>query len=262
MKVLVFGCGPAGLMAVHGAVVAAEGKIEVDVVSKHRKSHMYGAQYLHVPIPGMSDPNQWVIVDYMLRGSLDNYRRKVYGPLWDGTVSPGEMTRTHRAWNISTTYDNLWAFYQSRVTDMVVHPADVRQAIDSGKYDLIINTIPKDALCHAGHQFRSRTIKAAGSGPGVDIPYTDCPPNTVLCNGADSPTWYRMSNIFGQMTVEWPQEINPPIPHAEVRKPLDNNCDCWPEIHHMGRYGSWRKGVLSHQAYHDAYNLVSTAVHA
>lgn len=262
MKVLVFGCGPAGLMAAHAVNMATEGMGEVHIASKKRKSTMYGAQYLHRPIPGITNSEDFVVLNYWLRGEIRDYRRKVYGPMWDGQVSPDTLPRVHRAWNISTTYDKLWARYEDHIHDMTLRPSDVREAIDVGGYDLILNTIPLKVLCPEGHTFQSRFIKAAGSAPdlGIDIPYNDCEPNSVLCNGNEVPTWYRMSNVFGMKTVEWPDTVNPPLSHSRVEKPIKHNCTCWPEVKMLGRYGSWTKGVLSHQAYFDTYNLITTAV--
>ena len=36
---------------------------------------------------------------------------------------------------------------------------------------------------------------------------------------------------------------------AAVRKPLTTDCNCHPDWLHVGRYGRWTKGVLSHDAY-------------
>lgn len=250
MKVAVLGCGPAGLMA--AMAIKLNGDTPV-IFSKKRKSHLFGAQYLHAPIPGVTDREDHVTVEYMLRGHVDDYRRKVYGNNWDGTVSPEDLSDDHEAWDIRETYDRLWTMFESSILDFAIDPIAVAALDKDREHQLIVNTIPLNELCRQGHQFRGTEIVAAGDAPelGVNVgQYYHCPPDTVICNGEDSPTWYRISNIFGHTTVEWPSDINPPLTScARVTKPTSTNCDCWPHILNVGRYGSWTKGVLSHTAF-------------
>lgn len=249
MKVAVLGCGPAGLMAAHAAASLG---VPTVVMSRKRKSPLYGAQYLHAPIPNVTDRDARVTVDYRLVGSVDDYRRKVYGRWWDGTVSPEDLEEEHEAWDIRSTYDRLWDMYQDAIVDVDVDGPSVKKVQEH--FDLVVNTIPLNSLCmNPSHVFKSQEIMAAGDAPDLGIQlnrmYT-CPPNMVVCNGEDSPLWYRMSNIFGHMTVEWPGGSNPPVSTAAVvRKPISNNCDCLPGVLLAGRYGSWTKGVLSHDSY-------------
>ena len=269
MRVAVLGAGPAGLMscaALHDTRVIDDLVIFAD---RNRPSRMYGAQYLHAPIPHYTPtvldqavPN----VAYRLQGTSDDYRRKVYGPMWDGTVSPEDLEESHPAWDLRETYHRLWDDFGSEVEEMLMDPAGMSFLTSGntryGKFDLIISSIPKPAVCPKGHQFKSAQIWAAGEAPelGITLPYK-CPEFTVICNGDDEPSWYRMSNIYGRTTVEWPEWIRPPLPHvASVIKPLENNCDCWPDVLHVGRYGKWEKGVLTHNAYEDVVNRVKTSV--
>lgn len=250
MKIAVLGCGPAGLMAVHG-VRAVRPEADVAIFSKARKSHMFGAQYLHEPIPGLEARK--TTVDYQLRGSMDDYRRKVYGPKWDGKVSPDDYIGEHDAWNIRDAYDQLWSLYGDWVNDVQIDPAGVRALYDDHKFDLVVNTIPLDILCHRGHSFGAVEIVAAGDAPEHGVKVSSmyhCPYDTVVCNGESAPSWYRMSRIFDYTTVEWPGGLKVPVNSAaNVVKPTFNNCDCWPDMLKVGRYGSWTKGVLSHEAF-------------
>lgn len=106
-KALILGCGPAGLMAAHAAALR---NYDVVIVSKKRKSEMFGCQYLHQPIPLVSkgDP---VDVEYRLQGSIKDYRTKVYGDRPNVAVSPETLETDHKAWNIREAYDSLWAMY-------------------------------------------------------------------------------------------------------------------------------------------------------
>src|SRR3982751_4431903 len=104
LKAAVLGCGPTGLLAVHGMVRSAMSlggiELEIRVYSTKRKSPLYGCQYLHEEIPGLNADvmNVW----YGLRGSVEDYRAKVYDSEGadDVAVSPQLMETSHQAWNI------------------------------------------------------------------------------------------------------------------------------------------------------------------
>jgi hypothetical protein len=262
MRVAVLGCGPAGLMAAHAAKIMGA---RVDIYSRRRKSELFGCQYLHIPIPGMTDVAP-VSVRYMVHGDVDAYRRKVYGDFWNGEVSPEDLVGEHEAWDIRRTYDKLWNEYgqYTRGTNLSAGWLGNFMTVDSHKYDAIISSVPRNILCEADHEFTSQQVWAMGDAPerGIFVP-DRLTENTVVCNGLDNPAWYRAARVFGYSTLEWPWEaplkadIGQYEP-SEVSKPLDHNCDCWPEVIHVGRYGKWQKGVLSHTAYQDVMDALLT----
>lgn len=262
MKIMVLGCGPAGLMAAQAALDAtreAQMPLEIAIASKRQKSPLYGAQYLHKPIPGITptDVEYVAQIDYQLMGDAGDYRRKVYGSNWDGKVSPEDLAEPHLGWDIRETYDCLWDRWLGCVTDTLVDATWINENTEDA--DLVINSIPRKDICQRKHMFGWQEVWAAGDAPdlGIRIPYS-CPANTVVCNGEDSPAWYRMSNVFGHKTVEWPGSIQmvPVKTAARVGKPTYHDCDCWPNILHVGRFGTWEKGVLSHTAYDNTYSRV------
>lgn len=257
VKVLVLGCGPAGLMAVHAASMLGH---DVVCVSKARKSFMKGAQYLHAPIPlATARPTEPFTVSYELRGSSSAYREKVYGRDYDGTVSPEDLTESHDGWDIRETYDWLWETYGSFVfdDDDLGAVGRIPAVLNWAQADVVISTIPAPLLCQKNkmHLFNEAKI---WSTSGVDDLWGEqCPDNTVICNAEDSPAWYRLARIQGHMTVEWPHSRKPPIPGLhEVSKPLSTTCTCFRDIVRMGRYGRWQKGVLSHEAFFQTLELL------
>jgi hypothetical protein len=255
MRVAVLGCGPAGLVAAHGALMA--GAEDVRIFSKKRKSELFGAQYLHAPIPGATGKAP-IDIAYELRGTIDGYRQKVYGLKDDVEVSVETLSEFHPAWDLRDTYNYLWECYSSYVVDVEIRAHDATFGPKLG-CDLVLSTIPATALCFGEHTFGYEEIWAAGDAPerGTFVPYS-APKRTVVCNGEESPAWYRISNIFGHQTVEWPGDIDqPPVEGvARVRKPLHNNCDCHPDIVRLGRYGAWTKGILVHDVYAGAQMAV------
>lgn len=248
LNVLILGCGPAGLIAAH----AASGHKEVDnvrILSKPRKSHMLGAQYLHEPIPGV--PSEQFEINYKLLGEVAIYREKVYGRQWDGIVSPEDFIGKHPAWDIREAYDWLWATYGEYVAQYDVTPMALRQTLGAIDPHITISTVPGPLLCAEGHHFAASNIWSS------DMAIQHTPADTVVCNGDWDYGWYRASTIRGHSNTEWPDQRKPPItPLWGVTKPLKNNCDCFPNVRRMGRYGKWEKGVLSHNAYAETLAVI------
>lgn len=252
--VLILGCGPAGLMA---AAAAEEAGYDFKIVSKKRKSEMYGAQYLHAPIPGFSADMSFD-VKYILQGTADAYRRKVYGDA-RVSVSPEDLAEDHPGWDIRSTYDLLWARYVDHIENFdfdgpLVLNSFVNEVLRQGNYSHFISTVPAPLLCmNPSHAFPSQKVWAIGDAPerGIFCPITAANLNEVICSGENT-SWYRTANILGYRTAEWPERKRPPIEGVSlVNKPLDTNCDCLPVVHRLGRYGKWQKGVLSHTAYYE-----------
>jgi hypothetical protein len=255
MKVAILGCGPAGLVAAHTAIGLGH-KVTI-FTNRVIPSRLMGCQYLHAPITGYGDVPS-VRVSYRLNGTPEGYRAKVYGPDWDGKVSPEDFIGQHDAWDIRETYRRLWwdLFVRGDIP-IVVH--DVKQGnVGPAEWnDKIISSIPATALCLSGHLFRSHAIYAAG-----DKSHNGSKVNEIICDGTAGTDWYRKANVFGYETTEWPAQLFehetnagvlaqiqafPPKWSVRVTKPLSTECTCHPEVIRVGRYGSWAKSVLVHQ---------------
>lgn len=266
MRIAILGCGPSGLIAAHAALAHFDGEHQINIFSLKRPSPIYGAQYLHQPIPGVPLAADPTVIRYVMRGTPESYLTKVYGEKWDGTISDDLRDQAHVAWDLRGTYEWLWKTYEPLIQE-VTFPSDpgyIMEAIDTitSQVDLVVNTIPRPALCvnRGRHQFKSTEIWAAGdsdAGP-CPIPGRD---NIIEYNGDEFPSWYRVSKMFGFTTAEWPGHINrPSIPGtARIRKPLAHSCDCLPWVHHLGRMGRWQNGRLSHHVYADMVELITLA---
>lgn len=273
LKVAILGCGPAGLFAAHAA---AQAGAEFTIFSKPRKSFMRGAQYLHKPIPGLTGDS--FDVTYELWGSVEGYRRKVYGEMEDILVSPETLVGTSPAWDIREAYDNAWDLYADpHDLSRSIVPVDFETGHDgvfldtmSGEYDLVISSIPAWLLCrNAEHSFESTTVWATeGLKRPREMGFHDSDGHTlrdnlVVCSGDSDDWWYRQSRIHGWENTEFPQDRKPVAPQGvrvhQVTKPVRTSCDCHPDIVRVGRYGQWKKGVLTHDAYDDAVRAIVAA---
>lgn len=269
-SVAIFGIGPSGLAAAQ-AVVNTTGTLPNLFADRRRKSELHGCQFLHKPIPLTGDIPE-TRVNYQMQGDPGDYRVKVYGPNWHGSISPDSYTGVQQAWDIRATYDALWNRFLTPIETGNGRPIELfsqwdinarslaeREAELRDRFDLIFSTIPLPALClrRDEHQFVAQEIWAMGEAPTQEVPI-DALDDTVICNGNRYPSWYRLSRIFGHTTAEWSTE-GPKPPYENVRKvvkPLWTDCDCFPWIDRVGRYGAWMKGVLVS----DVYELVSLRV--
>lgn len=255
MRVAILGCGPAGMFAAHAAAQLGH---DVTILSKPRKSYMRGAQYLHRPIPGLSGyPFK---VDYRLEGSVEGYRDKVYGDLSDVQVSPETLTGVADAWDIREAYDAAWERYGHRVVNWDANAPGAFSQLAHMGFELIISTIPAKLLCHdPAHEFVSQMIWSTDyiryRGAFLNDETGTIDDNIVICSGDPDDWWYRVSRIHGWENTEYPHNHKPNTDRVwEVEKPILTDCNCFPTIHREGRYGAWKKGVLSDSAY---YNTIA-----
>ncbi len=253
--VVVFGCGPAGLIAAWAVEQAGHNPV---ILSRKEKSVIPGSMYLHEPIPGISPPYPENTVLYTRIGTAEGYALKVYG---DETRETGwqNYATIYPSWNVQAVYDSLWFHYEDKIEDFNVGIGNLHQLIKDERK--VISTIPSPHFCHNNsHSFNSSPywIKT------LPTPQEDKSRDVVVYNGLDSDPWYRWSILSGICSIEYPfgpDEHKDPTFWwdatssdiiKEGRKAIDNNCDCWPEVVRAGRWAEWRHGVLLHDAYHTA----------
>lgn len=235
------------------------------IYSKKQKSKLFGAQYLHERIPGLLCGPE-ICVSYELRGSPEEYRHKVYGDVWDGTVSPEDFLEEHSAWDLRAAYNDLWFRYGGEVTDVDFSncwPGGMdKRSFD--KADLVISTVPRTIWDSNNSHFERSTIWAVGDSDYERVHLHRPFPFSVVCDGTKENKWYRVSNIFGYCTMEWPQWWNSPFasvtPPARgavmVTKPLRYTGSAAQDFIHLGRYAQWEKGVLTSDVFKEAMKVL------
>src|SRR5262245_15995908 len=75
IRVVVLGCGPAGLLAAHAASLYG---CDVRILSIRQPSIISGAQFLHEHIPGVTGDIDGHVL-FMKAGTAGGYAKKVYG---------------------------------------------------------------------------------------------------------------------------------------------------------------------------------------
>jgi len=228
------------------------------ILSKKQKSSIYGAQYLHQPIPGLSSQRPAGQIRTIRVGEAAGYAQRVYGNAQH--VTSWEKVRPLAdAWDLRKTYDAAWEQFKNSIADITLGPHDIAEY--TANFDLVISTIPLWAICTNPkmHRFNSVPILVKKDiGPEEVIKTKH--PNWVVYNGSTGPAdWYRASSIFGHTSVEArsiPALMNKA--HWESGfKVVSTNCDCHPNVVRAGRMGKWTGGVLTHHAFATTIEVLS-----
>jgi hypothetical protein len=254
--VAVLGAGPAGLMAAHAVGLCGR---PLSVHSSPQKSQLGGAQYLHYSVPYLTPVEPERVITNRLTGTPDQYKYKVYGidPMKVPThVSAMEITDGEQigVWDLSKAYNTLWDWFEGSINSATVTP----QWLDehANEFELVISSVPAPALCRRPdiHRF---TYQEVWVDPN---PALFLPEDTIQYNGDNEPSWYRASNIGGTAGgTEWSANgRKPPLPGLVlIKKPITHNCDCFPDVFRVGRYGQWMKGVLTHDAFFETGRMLT-----
>jgi hypothetical protein len=248
VKVIILGCGPAGLLAAHAARQAA---LDTTIYSIKEKSVMPGAQFLHEPIPGVTSATPDASAMFIKVGPKAGYAQKVYGSPDAPTSWDGYPAGERPIWSMGAAYDTLWELYNDLIVDADLNRFDIESLTVENPDALMISTIPAWILCQTGrHVFRSKSV-------WIRSRQTDTETNCVVYNGNPLIGYYRASNLFGWEATEFGHQVPGAL---KGEKPLGTDCDCQPEIHRLGRFGTWSKGVLIHHAYSGAKELIVNEV--
>ena len=244
-KVVILGCGPAGLLAGHAA---RQYGADVTIISLRQKSRIHGAQFLHRQIEGLSP--KFANLVFKKVGEKSIYAHKVYQDKekecsWD-KFQEGVVI----AWSMRDVYDQLWELFEHDIVDASATPEYLDKLEGSG-YDLLISTIPARHLCEQeDHVFVGKSIWIQ-NGNGIE--FQDKNPNIIIYSGTWNNSWYRYSSLFGHSFFEFGHHRQFA---AKGIKPLEHDCDCRPRWTRMGRFGKWERGVLVHHAYEETIDAL------
>jgi hypothetical protein len=267
MKVAVLGCGPAGLLAAHAAVITGN---EVEVFSRTEKSHIHGAQYIHEPIVKLTVgvPSR---ISYAKIGGPEGYAEKVYLDRDHPTSWDHFPTGDHPAWPMGGLYALLWSHYSHLIRGCEIDSDGLRTFMESGVFDLVFCSVPRNLLCEhtvhgpdeIAHEFKSAGVVFE---PDCKVGNLD---NVVVYSGRESEDWYRTSRLFGHAWTEYGASLfvgeNLPDDWLVGLKPTTTDCTCFNEYEDLvriGRFGRWEKTILVTDAFNQAMRALNPTRHA
>lgn len=249
--VTILGSGPAGLLA---AFAAEQKGCEVKIVSDGKPSNVAGAQYLHVPIPGLTDGVRPSMITYTKVGDMDGYAQKAYGEPGAQVSWETFVVGDYPSWNLRRFYEQLWDRYQNRVEARHLEPNDIDEICqwDRGP---VFSSIPLHTICKdkIAHEFRGQKV-AFTEEELVKVPMMQ------VYSGRPTDPWYRTACLFDYCSAEYAihDGMDAHVPWDLVVydgiKPVANSCNCYthyPNFAKIGRFGQWRRGILTNHAYEE-----------
>jgi hypothetical protein len=247
-KAIILGCGPAAMLAANQLWRDFNYAIEdIEFMSLFvDPSPIGGAQYLHEPMVQMGTPPD-ATIEFIKVGNPEDYAEKVYGSPHVPT-SWGEYGRRQVAWKLQTTYTDLFSKFRHMITGGWQATATSVQQLLEERLEpgvLFLSSVPADCLCKRPdlHNFPRAYITIRKEQPDF-LPMD----NVVVYNGRPDDEWYRACKLFGQCWTEFgANEIVLREGKDEFitgQKPMGTSCDCYPEIHRIGRFGTWDRKVL------------------
>lgn len=259
MNIAVLGCGPAGLLAAHAAVL--NGHTPTIYTDIAQPSRIGGAQFLHRAIPGVTLDHHHpdALCEFIFMGSGEGYARKVYGDPRAPTSWGSYRAGLHTIWNMQAAYDVLWERYNKRVTTLEVDKHTVYRMEE----EVIFSCIPATVLCdHMRNENGAiKTCDFTSQQVWIvqDRNYLERGTNQIVYNGYPAQRWYRWSSLFGTSFFEYPFKPTEDQSAVRVVKPLSTTCPgpARSGVYRMGRYGSFKKTALIHHAYEEAMEVLS-----
>jgi hypothetical protein len=245
-RAIILGCGPAALLAAH-QLNRDHGFANVNIEFKtlHKEpSPIGGAQYLHLPMLDEDAPPD-ALIEFIKVGKPDVYAEKVYGSPHVPT-SWGEYGNVQKAWRLQANYTTLFSRFRHMIEGgWRATPTSVEQLLaeEPDAETLILSSVPASHLCKRPdlHDFPRANILIRKEEPSF-LP-TD---NVVIYNGKTEDKWYRACKLFGECWTEYSHYDAPAGKPGYITgfKPLGTACNCFPEIHRIGRFGTWDRKVL------------------
>jgi len=249
VKVIVVGCGPAGLAAAHAAV--GQGA-EVTIFAPHSKREQLGPLLLQRPIPGINqDHPDFTLRQIVIDGSILDYRTKLYGDVNIGIN--GDILKEYvPGWDHRKTYDLLWDRYEELIEHHWVTSDELAHLHEYA--DLVVSTANAQQMCFvSAHNFMSQPVMIARR---ASLP--NQPDNLTVFNGGDRYDWVRSAIIGGHASTEWPVTVGYKSGSKLISKPIATDCTCFPHVLRTGRYGAWKNEVWVDTAYWDVFGTIGS----
>lgn len=252
----IVGCGPSGMVIAHACHQMGMPFI---IYAPKKPSFISGAQYLHTDIDVRADGISPKTVHYTFKGTEHHYEKKIYGRLPNGLeTSWAKFNGDVEAWPLIDIYHWLWDQYAHRITGDWVTKEWMKELAADGSV-IVFNTAPLKKLFPDASSFCSERVQIVN---GICF----APQETIVYNGEPGVPWYRSSNLWGHMSIEYPEAAKIPPAIAQygrvlVEKPLYAKVDI-PGVILSGRYGRWEKGVLVDESYHQAIAEIKSRLHS
>jgi len=265
MSIAIIGSGMAGLLAAKALEDKGIKNFEIyDKSPGKGASGAVGLHYLHnrCGLPLKTERIQNVVIgDSKWKPPSVAYNDKIWGMMeHPDSNSLEQLVATNEIYNFGKAYKMLYEIYSDRIMESEIKGLSGMKRL-ANAHDYVLTTIPAPIWMGELHgvSFPKKEIKVSQKLPNnIEIPeWID---HFSLYNISEDDGWYRCSRVFGVVFTEYPKTADientmtaykirgATIPESAKRK-IPNN------IYMVGRWGTWKRSYLVHQAYQDIMDI-------
>lgn len=218
MKTAVLGTGMAGMVAAH-AVRNFDPSAEIVIYGVNREPTPTGARWYERAIPDVNVMSRMVTTESA--GDPQNYGVKLGGPVSEYFRARPDFL----AFNYWDANYKLWDQYQDNIIQLDPD-FEMIQKSSWDDCDFVINTAPRPNFYdRSEHGMFAATrhwrIDEGRNANEATNPYRNVLPGNqdkhlMIFDGTEDSSWFRITQVFGLMSVEWGFHQKPPIAGAYV----------------------------------------------
>jgi hypothetical protein len=243
MKIAILGSGISGLLAASGCIDS--GVNDITIYSKSlSKPQAFGFQYLHDPcnLPLESEFLYKTVVPSNVPLTLysDLYSIKVYGtPGVPNSMDSFDLKDlSEKIWDMNKAIDILWGKFSSKINYLSIQSIDEVKGL-SDQYDLVFSSVPLSLFKECKYTYSY--VSSFKVKPAVSYVVYDVSPGSQV---------YRYGRVFGQFFVESTSMVSDnSVKVVKVIEADNTKIDFPDNVLPIGRYSTWWKGMLAHDAY-------------
>lgn len=217
MKIAIIGTNLAGYIAAHAITrnFANSKDLELVIYGVDKRPDEIGARFFEREIPGV--PAQSAMCNTESSGRPEDYASKLNSPMSKYFRARPNFV-AHNYWE---AYKFLHTLYRHHIIQM---PIDYQMIQDSSwaDCDYVFNAGPRPSFYPIEDMamFAATRHWRLDEQKGEDSPYSalkqNQEKNLMIFDGSEESSWFRISQLFGLMTVEWGFHKKPPIAGAYV----------------------------------------------
>lgn len=271
MKITVAGTGLPALIVAHAATKWSEwngNDLELTIYGEHEPYVPLGAKWFETAIPDILVPS--AIVETQSVGDPEDYISKICSP-----ISPYNQARADfYAYDYHSAHEQLSSKYHNKLFAMSIDRKTVQEYPEVVDVDYVFNTMPRPIFYPqaSGSFSASRQWRLdEGREKGIySIPGENGDRNVMIYDGTLDTSWYRISQLFGLISVEWPFNKKPPISGVYLEiLPLGAAPDLGLEdvrpgwrgtkaMAHFGPLAQWRPSTDIGSIFGEVLNILNT----
>lgn len=208
--VAILGTGMTAFVAAQAIEHYFHGDVEFVIYGPNMKPVQSGAKWYEREIPEVNVLSRMVSTESV--GTAGEYIKKIGGPITRYTSARNNFL----AFNYHDAHQLLWEKFNKDIVE-IAPDLNLIENGEWGQYDFVFNTAPRiNFFSPDQHHFFSATrhwrLDEVYGGHG--LPYAasaDRNKNIMIFDGTPDSSWFRITQTFGLVSIEWPFEKKPPI---------------------------------------------------